>query len=276
MIEWDRNGQGNVNSQLCQMVILNAPNLVLLQVWFQYPNAEQLGRLNRTLGTFNFYTAKRLPTIKVLMLYGYTVGLGRENEMEHRIQTSALRELFLTPGPGSNLQTFLATLMNSGELHLEVLVICWRYPGILRRGWETLFTGFLQHFKGLKKLVLEGDIMRPLYCLVNGISWHGDTLEELTLHNSINTSTLLFRTSRQMETTVRDIGNLLDTCPRLRKLSLDLYFGDVSRLSHRYTNQPELILNDSELGTPTNLPAFPGAGKACHLQPTLRRGRVFP
>ena len=276
LIEFDRSGQRNVNSPLCQMAILNAPNLVDLHVFFQYPtNSEQLDSHNRTLGTLNFYTAKGLPTIKVLELYGYTVGLMRENEMEHRIQTSALRELVLTPGPGSNLEVFLTTMMNSGELHLEVLELHWKFPGMLdsfNRRWITFLTGFLQHFRGLKKLVITGHIMLPPYMLNNGISWHGETLEELTLHSSLYASKLLYHSRRLvLQSAVQNIETLVRTCPRLRRLSLDFYFGDVSRFSHRYTNQTELIPNDSGLGTATNLPAFPGPGKACHLQPTLRR-----
>lgn len=256
------------------MAILSAPNLVFLSVCFNYPSdTRQLDHNNRTLGTLNFYTAKRLPKIEVLDLYGYTVGLRRENEMEHRIQTSALRELTLIPGPGSNLQNFLETLMNSGELHLNVLTLRYRFPCTLAsfaRTWDRSLTDFLQHFKGLKELIIEGHVMMPLDLLGNGIGWHGETLEELTLHNSANASALLFRSSRQVENAVRDVENLLDTCPRLRNLTLDIYFGYVSRHSHRYTNQPRLTLNDSELGTPTNLPAFPDPGKACHPQPTLR------
>ena len=274
LIEWDLSGQGNVNSQLCQMAILNAPNLVDLHVFFQYPpNSEQLDGHNRTLGTFNFYTAKSLPTIKILTLYGYTVGLMRENEMEHRIQISALRELVLTPGPGSNLEVFLTTMMNSGELHLEDFELRWKFPGIVYpRRWATFFTGFLQHFKGLKKFVMKGDMLLPLCYLKKDISWHGETLEELTLHYSPFASSLVYPIRRlALQRAVQDIQTLVHTCPRLRSLSLDLYFGDVSRFSHRYANQPELISNDPGLGTATDLPAFPGTGKACHLQPTLRR-----
>ena len=276
LIEWDWSGQGNVNSQLCQMAIIKAPNLVDLHVFFQYPtNSEQLDHHNRTLGTFNFYTAKGLPTIKNLTLDGYTVGLMRENEMEHRIQTSALRELVLTPGPGSNLEIFLTTMMNNGEIHLEVLELRWKFPGRLdsfNRQWIPFLTGFLQHFKGLKKLVITGDIMLPPYLLNNGISWHGETLEELRLHSARYASSQLYHSWRPvLQKAVQDIGTLVRTCPRLRRLSLDFYFGDVSRFSHRYAKQPELIPNDSGLSTATNLPAFPGTGKACHLQPTLRR-----
>ena len=274
LIEWDWSGQGNVNSQLCQMAILNAPNLVDLHVVFQYPtNSEQLDDHNRTLGTFNFYTAKGLPTIKVLELYGYTVGLMRENEMEHRIQTSALRELVLTPGPGSNVEVFLTTMMNSGEIHLEILELRWKFPSMLDfRRWVPFFTGFLQHFKGLKKLIVKGDFALPFDFLNKGISRHGETLEELTLHNSPVASGLGYRSRRPaLRTVAQEIETLVHTCPHLRRLSLDVYFGDVSIFPHRYTKQPELTPYDSGRGTATNLPAFPGTGKACHLQPTLRR-----
>ena len=232
-----------MNSQLCQIAILNAPNLVVLDVTFQYPaDSEGLDDHNRTLGTLNFYTAQRLPTIKSLTLYGYTVGLGRGNEMEHRIQTSALRELVLTPGPGSNLEVFLTSMMNSGEIHLEVLELRWKFPGMIdsfARQWVPFFTGFLQHFKGLKKLVLTGDIMEPLNDLSNGISWHGETLEELMLHSAPYASGLLYRSRRPaLELAVQGIETLINTCPRLRKLTLDLHFGDVSRFhTHIQTNQ---------------------------------------
>ena len=279
LIDWDWSGQRNVNSQLCQMAILNAPNLVDLHVSFRYPtDSERLDDHNRTLGTLNFYTAQGLPTIKVLALYGYTVGLMRDNELEHRIQTSALRELVLTPGPGSNLEVFLTTMMNNGKIHLEVLELRWKFPGRLdsfARQWTTFLNGFLQRFKGLRKLLITGDIMLPLCFLKNGISWHGETLEELRLHSSPYASKLLYHSMRPTwQKAVQDIETLAHTCPRLRRLLLDLYFGDVSRFSHRYTNQPELTPNASELGTATNLPAFPGTGKACHLQPTLRRART--
>ena len=272
MIEWDWSGQGNMNSQLCQIAIINAPNLVVLDVMFQYPiDSEGLDDHNRTLGTLNFYTAQRLPKIEVLILYGYTVGLRRENEMQHRIQTSALRKLVLTPGPGSNLEIFLTTMMNSGDLHLEVLELRWKFPGMLDsfgQQWATFFTAFLQHFKGLKKLVIKGDIMRPLSALSNGISWHGETLEELTLHNSPHASALLYRSRRgALKTAVQGIKTLVDTCPRLRRLSLDLYFGDVSRFPHRYANQPELISTSQDLALQRTFQGFQALEKLVIYSP---------
>ncbi|KAM0802730.1 hypothetical protein BDR22DRAFT_887077 [Usnea florida] len=250
LIEWDWSGQGNMNSQLCQIAILNAPSLVVLDVMFQYPaDSQELDDHNRTLGTLNFYTAQRLPTIKSLTLYGYTVGLGRGNEMEHRIQTSALRELVLTPGPGSNLEVFLTSMMNSGEIHLEVLELRWNFPGMIdsfAHQWVPFFTGFLQHFKGLKKLVLTGDIMKPLNDLSNGISWHGETLEELMLHSATYASWLLHRPRRSaLKLAVQGIETLVNTCPRLRKLSLDLYFGDdlaLQRTFQRFQALEKLVI----------------------------------
>lgn len=225
-----RISHGNPNFQSCQMAILNAPNLVLLSVWIQYPSDAAMGGYVRTPGAFSFTPGKLIPPIKVLVLHAYAVGLGRLDDLEHRIQIHALRELTSTPGPRLNLPDFLATLMRSAELRLEVLDTHWMYPGLLNlptRGWPAVFEAFLLHFKGLKKLALKGAIILPLLYLARSISWHGETLEVLKLHYSDavrRPPSRLIR--RQRATTARDIENLCEMCPRLRTLTLGLHFGD--------------------------------------------------
>lgn len=237
-----RISHGNPNFQSCQMAILNAPNLVLLSVWIQYPSDAAMGGYVRTPGAFSFTPGKLIPPIKVLVLHAYAVGLGRLDDLEHRIQIHALRELTSTPGPRLNLPDFLATLMRSAELRLEVLDTHWMYPGLLNlptRGWPAVFEAFLLHFKGLKKLALKGAIILPLLYLARSISWHGETLEVLKLHYSDavrRPPSRLIR--RQRATTARDIENLCEMCPRLRTLTLGLHFGDVSRPKQRETHPP--------------------------------------
>lgn len=244
LVEWDhRISDGNPNFQSCRIAILHAPVLVRLSIRIQYPNQVPFDSLQHghTSGALKFFGYSFLPPLKVLILNGYTVGLGRLTELEHRIQVSALRELTVIPGPGSNLLNFLTTLKRSGELRLEVLNIFWQYIGIFSLvafGWPRFFTNFLRDFKGLKKLAIKGKVAAPLPFVANGIGWHGETLEVLTMHSPEYVRGLPFDSISRPRATTRDIENLCDMCPYLRILTLDLLFGKVSKPKHQEVHPP--------------------------------------
>lgn len=235
-VEWHYSTNGNPNFQPCQMAILNTPNLIALSIHIQYTGKGQSGKV----AILEFSTQRLLPPLEFLTLSGYAIGLGRPDELEHRIQVPALRVLNLTPGLGSNLFNFLATLMRSKQLRLEVVGIDGRalvFPSPVLHSWPAVFEAFLKHFKGLKELALKGAFVLPLPSLpvAEGISCHGETLEILILHHAVLVRGLPFQAFRRYRPRPIDVKNLCDTCPHLRKLTVDLHFGDVSRPGHEET-----------------------------------------
>ena len=183
-----------------------------------------------SLEAFRFTTNKSLPPVRTLALHGYSVGLGFHDELEHRLQVSSLRRLTLKSGLNSNVVMFLEKLTRSGSLCLEVLDICWR-------GWYFFnpqrfepFRVFFQSFKGLKKLVIRGSIALPYSPLVDGISWHGDALENLVLYDPDGLPTRWRPIPRDVQVTSEYVLKLSATCTRLRTLALAVHFHNVSRL----------------------------------------------
>ena len=242
LVEWDHITTGNPNFEPCQMAILNAPNLLVLHIEIQY---SIYGQNNVDIvAAFKFSTQELLPPVRVLVLDGYAVGLGHPEELEHRIRFPALRRLYLTPGPTSDIRNFLATLMKSDQLRLKVVEIHWKGSGIFNLvtgGWPAFFEAFLKHFKGLKELALKGAVVLPPLYLADGVSCHGETLEVLTLYHAPIVRGLPFQPFQRHRATASDIENLCNSCPRLRTLTLTLRFGDVSRSHHKATHSTWLI-----------------------------------
>lgn len=122
--------------------------------------------------------------------------------------------------------------MNSNRLHLKVIDIYWKGSGRFHAApwrWRGFFKTFLDHFRGLKELALEGVIVLPLPSIADCVSSHGETLEVLKLFYVSVVRRLPFQSYQRHRTTAGAIKAISDTCPRLQKLTLMLHFGDVSK-----------------------------------------------
>lgn len=86
-------------------------------------------------------------------------------------------------------------------------------------GWSAFFEDFLQSFQGLEDIPLLGSTALSLGESLPGLGRHGDILTNLVVH------------SRELasKTRVHYLRQICQTCPKLRKLCLDLATGPVSQ-----------------------------------------------
>ena len=235
--EWNHQTRdGNPHFQLGQMAILDASELQHLSVNIQYPgkgnHREDLFRSGNNLGAFKFTINRILPPIRTLELHGYSVGLGLQDELEHRLQVSSLRDLTLNPGPHSDLYLFLETLMKGGNLCFKMLDIYKRAlcGSLIHSESRVILRRFLRSFQGLKEFVMRGHNTLPYRSVVDAITWLGDTLETLVLYDPDGTPPTLQRFAQPLRVTAEIVQILYVTCTSLRTLTLYLHFGTVSRL----------------------------------------------
>ncbi|CAD6579954.1 MAG: hypothetical protein ASARMPREDX12_009417 [Alectoria sarmentosa] len=213
------------------MAILDASELQHLSVNIQYPgkgnHREDLFRSGNNLGAFKFTINRILPPIRTLELHGYSVGLGLQDELEHRLQVSSLRDLTLNPGPHSDLYLFLETLMKGGNLCFKMLDIYKRAlcGSLIHSESRVILRRFLRSFQGLKEFVMRGHNTLPYRSVVDAITWLGDTLETLVLYDPDGTPPTLQRFAQPLRVTAEIVQILYVTCTSLRTLTLYLHFG---------------------------------------------------
>lgn len=176
-----------------------------------------------------FKENEHIPPITTLILDEFSYSLGRANrqELEHRLQLSALRTLLIRTGGYEDLDRFLRTLMDRGSIRLKAFEISithqgfHNYPGLL-----PILSKFLLHFKGLEKLRCGGHTAPTFNSIQAAISNHSETLLALSLVEQHYWSP---RENCQ-GTSLKDLALVSAICPRLQALEIELVSAGVSLL----------------------------------------------
>ena len=119
---------------------------------------------------------------------------------------------------------FLRDLMSNNGLNLKEILIVDSVHQLLWvenvvRGWSAFFEDFLQSFQGLEDIALLGSTAISLGELLSGLGRHGDALTNLVVHSRALVA----------KTRAYYLRQICQTCPKLRKLCLDLVVGPVSQ-----------------------------------------------
>lgn len=212
----------------CKTLIITAPNLRLLKMTITPRKRIILNTTNPLrVQALIFDTNQQMPPIEMLWLENYNVGLGRDDELEHRLQVSSLRSITLNTGPRSNVAVFLKTLVGRGHPQLKCIVIgaSNSFGALPTAEWIPSLVAFLLSFKGLRKLGLVGHVAPDFQDVKSAIHNHRDTLSLLELRGGYPLQ--IMNAFPKSETDFNELRHISSTCPHLEALSIYSALGAV-------------------------------------------------
>lgn len=222
-------------SAQCKALIAAATNLRTLKL------TSEISTQNQLIPTALYFNEDdHIPPIKTLILDKYGVGCNHVGqlrpplqELEHRLQVSALRTLSMRTGGWECVEGFLETLMDRGPICLKTFEISVT-PEAFDGDLDSVLSGFLLHFKGLERLRCGGDgEFVPCFGGIQAaIANHSETLLFLSLIEQERG----FICEPYKGISLKELRLISVTCPRLEELEIDLASPDVSLLESQCQN----------------------------------------